>query len=180
MITDETPEKKKATIPESFGVADVLALIKQMNEDNQRNMISAIQEMKKPSAREQKDLDEKEARIVQHQKARLNLAKAEENRKIMQRKSCQHGTTHAGTGVTSHQWRGQIHTPSHCDPYFLPTCTQCGSQLDPVRATTEMLTQGVNLDLYKAINLDVLLKWGEESWKGHEARHPKNPIAIAV
>lgn len=175
MITDDTPNKR--VIPESFSVADVLSLIKQMNEDNQRNMIAAIQEMKKPSEREQKELDEKEKRIAQAQQARVKLAKAEEDRKESQKRSCAHATTHAGTGVTSHQWRGQVHTPGHCDPYFTPMCTQCFTQLKPIRATTEMLTQGVNLDLYKSVNMKDLLTWAEASWQGHEERHPHLQVA---
>lgn len=171
------PPPRRPAIPETFTIQDVLKLLAEQGKEHTRQMMEFAKELKKPTEREQKEIDEKEGRIKQHQEARMKTARAQEASKAMQRRSCPHGTTHAGTGQTMHQWRAQVHTPSHCDPYFLPTCTQCQSPLDPIRATAEMLTQGVNLDLYKGLNMDTLLRWAPESWKGHEDRHPSRKAA---
>jgi hypothetical protein len=160
-------------------MGDMLQLLAKMNEDNQKNMMAMVAEMKKPTEREQKELDVKEAKLVQQQATRLKMAQAEEQRKEMQRKSCAHGTTHGGTGVTTHQWRGQVMTPSHCDPYFLPRCTQCNTALKPIRASAEMMTQGVNLNMYAGLNIPILEQWADVSWKGHEDRHPSGNYAKA-
>jgi hypothetical protein len=146
----------------------ILKIIGQMNADNQTNMLAAIAEMKKPTAREQKKLDEEELKLAQHQQSRIKLAQAEEDRKRMQASSCAHATTHPGTGVTKHCWRAQVHTPHLQKPYFVPTCTQCFTQLPHILATTEMLTQGVNLDQYAALNIDVLRNWAKSAEKAQE------------
>jgi len=164
-------------IPESFNVQDVLKLLAERDEAHMKQMMEFAKELRRPTEREQKEIDDKEKRVSQQQQARFKLAQSEVDRKEMQKRSCAHSTTHGGTGVTTHQWRAQVHTPSHCDPYFRPTCTQCLSSLDPIRATTEMITQGVNLDQYKGVNMEVLLKWAGESWKGHEDRHPNRQAA---
>lgn len=137
----------------------ILKIVGQMNADNQQNMLAAIAEMKKPTVREQKKLDEEDLKFRQHQQSRIALAHSEENRKEALRRNCAHATTHPGTGVTKHTWRAQVHTPHGVAPYFVPTCTQCFSQLPQILATTEMLTQGVNLDQYAGLNIDVLKNW---------------------
>ena len=158
----------EVTATPGLDIEAVLKLIGQMNADNQQNMIAAIAEMKKPTEREQKKLDAEEVKIVQHQKSRIALAHAEEDRKASLRRNCAHATTHPGTGVTKHTWRAQVHTPANVKPYFVPTCTQCFSQLTPILASTEMLTQGVNLDQYAGINMDVLTNWAKSAQKGQE------------
>lgn len=159
-------------IQESFTIQDVLTLLQAQSEENRKQMMDFARELKKPTEREQREIDDKDLKLKQHQETRLKLAKAEEDRKEMQKRTCQHGTMHSGTGILHHQWRAQVHTPAHCDAYFQPRCTQCATALDPIRATAEMLTQGVNLCDYKSINMQTLIDWAPLSWKGHEDRHP--------
>lgn len=177
MSEEQEMPKARRPIPESFSIQDVLKLLAERDEQHMKQMMEFAKELRKPTEREQKELDEKEKRVAELQRRRLDMAKREEDSKETKKRGCAHSTTHGGTGVTSHQWRGQVHTPAHCDPFFTPTCTQCLTQLPKIRATTEMLTQGVNLDAYKGINMDVLLKWGEQSWVGHEERHPDLQVA---
>jgi hypothetical protein len=163
------PRRRQETIPESFSVQDVMKLLQTQQEQNAKLMMEFAKELKKPSDREQKELDEKDARIRQRQEAGIKLGKAEEQRRIMQRTNCNHATTHPGTGVTKHAWRScGVQTPAGLDPSFTPICQQCQTTLPKIRATTEMVSQGVNLDMYAAIDMPTLLRWSEESWKGHE------------
>lgn len=137
----------------------IFELIAQMDANNQKNILLAIQEMKKPTEREQKEMDEKDKKIRQHQEARVKLAQSEEERKRLQALSCPHSTTHPGTGVTKHTWRAQVHTPDKEKPYFVPTCMKCLTQLPKILASTEMLTQGVNLDQYAGLDIQALRGW---------------------
>lgn len=140
----------------------VFELISKMNEQNQQNMLTAIAEMKKPSAREQAEIDAKEKRVAEQQKARIQLAQSEERRKELNRLGCPHSTFHPGTGVRKHSWRAQVHTPAGEKPYFKPTCTQCWTQGPKILATPDMLTNGVNLDQYADIDLARLEAWAKQ------------------
>lgn len=163
VVREQLEEREKqmaeTTVTPGLDMAQVLQLIAKMDENNQKNMLAAIQEMKKPSEREQKELDAKDARIKQAQEQRLKMARAAEKGRQMQAYGCQHATTHPGTGVTKHAWRAQIHTPAGEKPYFVPTCQQCLTQLPKILATPEQLTQGINLDQYAGIDKEVLTKW---------------------
>lgn len=141
----------------------VFQLIAQMNEQNQSNLLSAIQEMKKPTALEQEKLDKEAAKVKQQQESRLKLAKAEEDRKLNAARFCSHATTHPGTGVVKHAWRAQIHAPHGEKPYFKPTCQICWTQLPKILATPDMLTNGVNLDQYTGLDVDRLKLWAVQA-----------------
>ena len=164
-------KKLKETVEQpGITMADVLTLIGQMNEQNQTNMIAAIAEMKKPTAAEQAKLDKEEAKIKAQQESRLKLAMADEQRRPLNMSGCTHSTVHAGTGVTKHAWRAQVHTPHGEKPYFIPTCiiNQCqlkdkDGRLIKFYATPEMLTQGVNLDAYQGLDVERLKAWAAQS-----------------
>jgi len=167
-LSDEQniPQPRRHTQPTTQPGIDMEAIfqmIAKMDENNQKNLMLAISEMKKPTTAEQKIIDEKDARTKQHQEARLKMAQAEEQRKASQIRTCAHATTHPGTGVTKHSWRAQVHTPAGEKPYFVPTCQQCLTQLPKILATTEMLTQGVNLDQYAGIDMNVLKNWAAQT-----------------
>lgn len=144
---------------------DVVALLAhamaEMEEKSRANTLLAIQEMRKPTEAEQRKLDEDAAKLKQKQAARLQLAKAEEDRKVNRAKHCPHQTVHQGTGMVKHAWRGQIHTPAGEAPYFIPTCMQCQTQLPKIRATLEQIKSGVNLDQYPGLNEDTLRQWSK-------------------
>lgn len=142
-----------------MNMADVFQIIAKMSEENQKNTLLAIQEMKKPSAEEQVRLDEERARLKQRHESAAKLAMAEEEGKRNRMNSCPHGTYHPGTGAFTHQWRAQVHTPHGEKPYFRPTCTQCGTQLEKILATPEQMQNGVNLDQYKGIDVARLQAW---------------------
>lgn len=139
----------------------VFALIAKMDENNQKNMLSAIAEMKKPTAAEQAKLDKEAAKVKGQQEARMKLAQAEEQRKINTMNGCRHATANQATGVIKHAWRAQVHTPHGEKPYFVPTCQICWTQMPKILATPDMLTQGVNLDQYLQIDVEVLRNWAK-------------------
>lgn len=146
----------------------VAVLAEKMNEKQHENMMAAIAEMKKPSEREQKELDAKDERIRQAQESRRQIAKAEEERKRLNALGCPHASYNPASGTTRHTWRAQVHTPGRdkegnpIKPYFVPTCQMCHTQLPKILATTEMLTGGVNLDQYVGLDIDRLKKWAEQ------------------
>lgn len=140
---------------------EVFKIISQMNAQNQENLIAAIAELKKPSDREQKKIDEEEKRIVAHQKSRMQIAQAEEQRKENLKRGCPHSTYHPGTGVRKHAWRAQVHTPANEKPFFQPICSQCLSLGPKILATSDQLQNGVNLDQYMDIDLSRLEAWAK-------------------
>lgn len=141
---------------------DIFDIIAQMDANNQKNILLAIQEMKKPTEAEQKKMDEEAVKLKQKQEARLKLAKAEEDRKINQARSCPHATVHPGTGVVKHAWRAQVHTPDGQPAYFVPTCMQCWTQGPKILATMDQVKNGVNLDQYVGIDIDRLKLWAKQ------------------
>lgn len=148
----------------------VFALIGKMDENNQKNMMAAIAEIKKPTPLEQEKLDKENAKIKKMQESRLAQAMAEEKGRKMRMASCSHQTVHQGTGVVKHAWRAQVHTPHGEKPYFIPTCqiSQCQirdekGELIKFYATPDMLTQGVNLDQYQGLDLERLKAWAKQS-----------------
>lgn len=142
-----------------MAMEDVFKLIAQMSADQQENMMKFAAELKKPTAREQAEIDRKEAEIKRRQEERLKLAKAEEDRKKNMALGCVHATYHPGTGVTRHAWRTQVNS----DGYFRPTCQICQTQLPRIKATPDMLLNGVNLDQYMGLDADKLRKWAEQA-----------------
>lgn len=150
--------------PREPGVSmkDVFDIISQMNDDNQKNILLAIQEMKKPTEAEQKKIDAENAKLKSQQEARLKLAQADEQRKEMRSRSCSHSTVHPGTGVVKHAWRAQVHTPDGEPAYFVPTCMQCWTQGPKIKATMDQVKNGVNLDQYVGIDLERLKLWAQQ------------------
>lgn len=150
-------------VPVGVSMEEVFKLISQMDQSRHEQMLAFAKELKKPTDREQKKMDEDDKRVAQHQTARLAQAQAEEQRKVMAEKYCPHSTTHPGTGVTKHAWRAQVHAPANHKPFFVPTCQICRTQLPKILATTDMLTNGVNLDQYNGIDADRLRLWAQQA-----------------
>lgn len=147
----------------TVNMEQLAAIFAKRDEAQQKNLIAAIQELKKPTPQEQAKLDKEAEKLAREQKARMALAKAEEQRKINQKVNCRHATIHPGTGVRKHQWRAQVHTPHGEKPYFQPLCTQCFTQGPKILATSEMLQNGVNLDQYADLDLDRLEAWAKSA-----------------
>ena len=141
----------------------VFALIGKMDENNQKNLLATIAEMKKPTPAEQAKLDKEELKLKSQQESRLKIALAEEQRKKNNASYCRHATVHPGTGVVKHSWRAQVHTPHGEKAFFVPTCQICWTQSPKILATPDMLTQGVNLDQYSQIDYEVLKNWAKSA-----------------
>lgn len=137
-------------------------ILAQLNENQTAQLKEFAAELRKPTAREQKKLDEEEARVVRTQNERLALAKAQIDAKAANARACGHIRVHPGTGVTKHLWRAQVHTPAGQTPYFVPTCQGCLTQTGRIPATTDMLRDGVNLDQYPMLTEQDLRKWAEQ------------------
>jgi hypothetical protein len=165
-----TRPRKDKLMADQPGVTmeQVFQLIGRMDENNQKNMLLAIAEMKKPSAIEQEKLDKEAAKLKTMQENRLKMAQAQERAKELSMAGCRHATINPATGVAKHAWRAQVHTPKDEKPYFVPICliNQCqikdehGNALR-ILATPDMLTQGVNLDQYAGLDLDALKRWAQ-------------------
>ena len=138
------------------------AILAQMSESNREQMMEFAKELRKPTEREQRKIDEEDKKIKSAQLERLELAKADEQRKLMNARGCGHVRTHPGTGVTKHLWRAQVHTPDGRAPYIMPTCQGCQTQIGPIPATAQMLREGVSLDQYPTINEQALRTWAEQ------------------
>lgn len=150
-----------------FTLDQVLELLNKMNQSADERMLKAIQEIKKPSPEEQAKLDAEKAKVRERALKGVKIAQAEEQAKVNAAQHCPHGTTHEGTGVFTHQWRAQVHTPAGEKPYFLPRCTQCGSTWDRVfglpspkiPATPEQLQGGVNLNKWTKMDIERVVDW---------------------
>lgn len=134
-------------------------ILSQLNESNREQMMEFAKELRKPTEREQRKLDEEDKRIARAQKERLELAKAQMEAKRLNALGCGHVRTHPGTGVTKHLWRAQVHTPNGKAPYFMPTCQGCQTQIGPIPASPNMLREGVSLDQYPTLTVEALEKW---------------------
>ena len=158
-------ELTEAIVEQQPGISmqEVFELISKMDESRHAQMLEFAKELKKPTEREQKKIDEEEKRYQAQQKARLAQAQAEEQRKKMSAERCPHATVHPGTGVVRHAWRAQVHAPAGEKPFFVPTCQICWTQAPRILATPDMLTQGVNLDQYTGIDFERLKKWAEQA-----------------
>jgi hypothetical protein len=151
---------------QGMSVSDVMALLQKMDESNQKNLIAAIQELKKPSPEELAKKEASDAKIKQQQEMRFKLAKAEEDRKLMQKRSCRHSSYNPATGIGKHAFRAQVHTPDGVKPYFEPMCIQCQWIGPKIAATPDMLTQGVNLDQYPDLTIERIEEWAKTSPAG--------------
>ena len=150
-----------------FTIDQVLELLNHQSVENQKNLLLAIQELKKPTAEEQAKLDKERAKLKERALAAAKLAQAEEQGRENAARMCPHGTTHKGTKVFTHQWRAQVCTPNGEKPYYIPRCTQCGSTWDrvyglpspKVLATSEQLQGGINMDQWSMDDIQRVVEW---------------------
>jgi len=158
-------------VQQGFTLDQVLELLNHQSVENQKNLLIAIQELKKPSPEEQEKLDKEHARLKERAAAAVKLAMAEEKGRENAAKYCPHGTTHKGTHVFTHQWRAQIHTPAGEKPYYLPRCTQCGSTWDRVYglkspkilATTEQIGNPIDMDQWSMQDIERVVEWARRN-----------------
>ena len=173
----EAKVPKEKQVVQGFTIDQVLELLNHQSVENQKNLLLAIQELKKPSPEEQAKLDQEHRKLKERAAAAVKVAMAEEQGKENAAKFCPHGTTHKGTHVFTHQWRAQVMTPDGEKPYYIPRCTQCGSTWDRVYglpspkllASTDQMTQGVNMDQWSDQDIERVVEWAK-----------RNPVAEEV
>ena len=143
-------------------MAMLAEILSKMGSDNREQMMEFAKELRKPTEREQRKIDEEDKRLERAQSERLALAKAEVQRRENNRLGCPHARINQATGVSRHMWRAQVHAPTGVQPYAVPTCQMCQTQTGKIPASPDMLTQGVNLDQYAGLTYDALTKWAEQ------------------
>lgn len=156
---------------EGFTLDQVLELLNHQSVENQKNLLLAIQELKKPTVEEQARIDKEQAKLKERTLAAAKLAQKEEEAKQRAAKFCPHGTTHKGTKIFTHQWRAQVMTPDGEKPYYMPRCTQCGSTWDrvydlsspKVLANSDQLKDGVNMDQWSMDDINRVVAWLREN-----------------
>lgn len=141
---------------------DVFRFLAAEREENRKQMLEMVAELKKPTAREQKKIDEEDARYLRAEQEKRALALIEIQRRENNQKNCPHVRVHAGTKAISHTWRGQVHTPDGQDPYWIPVCTQCLTTLPKIKATPNQVREGLNLNQYTGVTLEGLLKLAQQ------------------
>lgn len=130
--------------------------------DQLRELITeVIAAAKKPNEYEQRKIDQEIALEKRRALDAVALGKAEEESRINRKRNCPH---HNGQ---RHTWVAQVHTPANSDPYFIPTCQRCFTQLKPIKASADQVTQGVNLHVYKTLDMAALERMGESQVPVH-------------
>lgn len=161
---------KSMSVPQ-FTLNDVMDLLRQINDDNQKNMLMAIAEMKKPTAAEQEKLDKENAAIARKNEMRRQTMLAEEKVRKDAQTACQHKKK-SRTGAFVSAWGGQVNS----NGYWYPLCTQCQMIGPEVKAPVEWLTGGVNATdtdnpIWANLTLDMLKEWQRRT--GGPAPRPK-------
>jgi hypothetical protein len=163
--------KEQPVEQQGFTLDQVLELLNHQSIENQKNLLAAIQELKKPSPEEQAKIDKEKAKLQERTLAAAKLAMAEEQGKKNAAKMCPHGTIHHGTKAFTHQWRAQVMTPAGERPYYIPRCTQCGSTWDRVfglsspkiLATAEQQKEGVNMCDWSMEDIRRVAEWAKQN-----------------
>lgn len=129
---------------------EVFRLISTMNEQQQANLMLFAKELKKPTEIEQAKLDEERRKLEQKTRDRIEAARLEEESKERKKYGCSHAMPDG-----KHTWRGQVNS----DGFIRPMCTICTTILPAIKATHEQLTNGVNFEAYRDIDVEKLEKW---------------------
>jgi hypothetical protein len=119
-------------------------------EQLQQLLEAVVAAAKKPSEYEQSLIDEKVALRKRNANEALERGKAEMEMKAMRKRNCPH---HNGK---NHTWVAQAHTPAGEKPYFVPTCQRCNTQLPRVECSVEQITNGINLNNFKTLDMAAL------------------------
>ena len=150
---------------ESNGITmdQLLTFMSEMNEQNQKNLLAAVAEMKKPSDRDQAKFDKEEEKIKQQHAMRLKIAEAEEERKLANTLGCTHATLNQATGVLKHAWVAKTFTPHKEKPYWRAMCQQCLTLGPKIPATAEQLQNGMDMHLWPNVSLPQMEIWAKQA-----------------
>jgi len=155
--------KEPEQLPASFTIQDILALMQRMNEDSDNRMMKAISEMKKPTAAEQKKLDDEEKRLARQREIRRSEMIIEEKSRLGAQQACMHKKK-SRTGSFVSAWGGQVNS----DGYWHPVCTVCQKVGPEVKAPQEWLMGGVNAQdadnvIMANMTEEILLQWQKQT-----------------
>src|SRR5580765_5610185 len=81
-------EQAMAETPQLDAMEALKAILAQMSESNREQMMEFAKELRKSTEREQRKIDEEDKKIKSAQLERLELAKADEQRKLMNARGC--------------------------------------------------------------------------------------------
>lgn len=181
-INDEVrrgPGRPPAT-PPGLKTEDVLRMLAEMQQASDERMMKAIEAIRKPSELEQRKLDKElalDARKLAEKKANaIAMVQAREQRM----RGCTHTTYHPLTKMANHTWRGQWHTPPDQKAYFVPTCTQCQTQLPKIYSMTGDVSHAVDLHEVANVDIDRLLGDAIKSGNGEEVTRFKSEHHFVV
>lgn len=139
-------DKQEAPAPATVGLSA---------EQLQQLLESVLKAAKQPNEYEQELIDEKRTQRERMKNEALERGKAEMAMREMRKRNCPH---HNGK---NHTWVAQAHTPAGKKPYFIPTCQRCQTQLPPVECSTEQVQNGINLHIYKTLDMAALERMSE-------------------
>lgn len=138
--------------------------LSQLNQEQHAMFMDGLKQfaadLRKPTDAEQVKLDKERADLERKLQARIKVAMAEEQSKAMLKKACNHAMPNG-----KHLWRAQVNQ----DGYFRPICLKCPTVLPPIKATMEQMKEGVDLEQYASIDMDMLEKWAAHT-RAQEAK----------
>lgn len=160
------PNKPKVSADSQLSSGELLEVMfkkfSELNNQTQENFMLAIAEMKKPSVREQMQIDKEEELVRKKQLGRIEAAQQEIARDQAKRDGCSHTMPSTIAGLPGrHAWVAAVNS----DGYVRPFCNVCRfgdkGQLK-FKATPHMLQNGVGMNTMTNINLETLTKWAAQ------------------
>jgi hypothetical protein len=154
-IESDLPIAAPSPVPAALDAATVLALMKQMGEDNRETMLAAIQELKRPSADQQAKDDADRARSLDLTMRRIAEARAQEADLTAAQLTCSHTRPDGKTRL-----RAQVLSNGYSQAF----CPECHVTSAPFACAPHELTGGMNMD-----------GWGARAWDIVQARVKNSP-----
>lgn len=172
-MEDQDMEKRgpgRPPAPKGIDVSDLLKAMAEQQDRQNTAMREMIQDLKKPSEYEQRKIDKEIAADQRKLKDKEANARALVMGREQRMKGCTHTTYHPLTKMANHTWTGQWHTPANQTAYFIPTCSQCQTQLPRIFSLTGDVSNGVNLHEYANVDIDRLLNDSVKSGNAEEVK----------
>jgi hypothetical protein len=138
---------------QTLTMKDVLEIIRLQSEENRKAMLDFAVELKKPTAEQQKKIDEDKARLEKQRQERVYEAKIEEESRTSAQSRCAHVKKDGKPA-----WGGGVNG----DGYVRPMCTQCFKIMPEIKAPMEWIQSGVNFqdkELFPILTEEMLVKW---------------------
>lgn len=133
--------------------SEAMQLIRELNKQNQENLLALAAEMRKPSELEQKKIDEEKASQLKRSLNAIAAAKASDEEKAIHQASCTHTRK---DGVT--RFMGQVNSNGYCVPF----CSECRLTTSPIRATDQERINGIQLQQRGNVTRESLENWARQ------------------